>query len=124
MVTKLLAFLAVAGVFLTGSHWTFGHHSLSAYGGQITLTGTATDFVFGNPHAQIRFEVKDASGNVESWSAETSGMARLAAAGWDRDTVKPGVPITVMGRPAKDGRRMMFLEKLVVNGKEYGRGTR
>ena len=118
------AVLAGAFVLLLVSRWAFAHHSLSIYGGQITLTGTASEFVFSNPHAVIKFEVRDASGNVETWTAETSGPRRLATAGWDQNTVKPGDPITAIGRPAKDGSKKMFMERIIVNGKEYGRGRR
>ena len=121
------AMLGVAAGMLVATQWALAHHSLSArYRGKkdFAVTGVATQFIFGNPHAVVRFEVRDASGNVESWSAETSGVRRLGEAGWDQNTIKPGDQVTVTGRPSKDGSKKMFMEKIVINGKEWGRGRR
>ena len=102
------------------------HHSLSIYHADrdFTLAGVATEFLYSNPHAQLRFDVQGANGLVESWSAETSGVRRLETAGWNKDTIKPGDQVTVIGRRAKDGSNKMFMERIVVNGKEYERGRR
>ena len=126
MAKKRWVGLVVAAGLLMTSRFLCAHHSLAIYRGEtaITLTGIATEFVFAQPHALIRFDVKDANGNVESWTVETGGPRRLVNAGWDKDTVKPGDQITISGRPAKDGRRMMFLQRLVVNGKAYRGGRR
>jgi hypothetical protein len=43
----------------------------------------------------------------------------LARAGWKKDTVKPGDEITLIGNPAKDGKPLMHLDKIVfANGQE------
>ena len=126
MAKKRWTLLAVAVSLLLVSRLTFAHHSLSIYDEDrnFTLTGTATEFVFGNPHAVLRFDVRDANGIVESWSAETSGVRRLETAGWSKETIKPGDQVTLIGRRIKDGSKKMFMEKIVVNGKEYERGRR
>jgi hypothetical protein len=115
-----------AAILLLIPRLTLAHHSLSIYDEDrnFTLTGTATEFVYGNPHAQLRFDVIGANGSVESWSAETSGVRRLETAGWSKETIKPGDQVTVFGRRIKDGSKKMFMEKIVVNGKEYERGRR
>jgi len=122
---KKLPMLALTGVLLTG-HWALAHHSLSIYESDrdFRLSGVATEFLFNNPHAVVRFEVRDASGNVEQWSAETSGVRRLETAGWSKETIKPGDQVTVIGRVSKDGSKKMFMEKIIVNGKEWERGRR
>ena len=117
---------AAAGMLMAGQ-WALAHHSLSAhYTGEkdFAVTGVATEFLFSNPHAVVRFGVRNASGTVENWSAETSGVRRLGKAGWDQNTIKPGDQVTVIGRPSKDGSKKMFLEKIVINGKEWERGRR
>lgn len=126
MATNRRAVWFAAALLLLIPRLTFPHHSLSIYheDRNFTLTGTATEFVFGNPHAVLRFDVRDTNGSVESWSAETSGVRRLETAGWNKETVKPGDQITVIGRRIKDGSKKMFMEKIVVNGKEYERGRR
>ncbi len=124
---KKRALLALAAGILALSQWAFAHHSLSAvYRGEndFAVTGVATAFLFSNPHAVVHFEVRDANGNVERWSAETSGVRRLETAGWSKETIKPGDQVTVIGRPSRDGSKKMFMERIVVNGKEWERGRR
>jgi len=56
-----------AGLFLwMASGPLFAHHAGSLYDREkpVTLSGTVTKYLMINPHAQIHFEVKDASGNV------------------------------------------------------------
>ena len=121
------AMLGAAVGMLAAAQWAMAHHSLSArYTGQkdFAVTGVATEFLFSNPHAVVRFEVRNVNGTVEQWSAETSGVRRLGKAGWDQNTIKPGDRVTVIGRPSKDGSTKMFMEKIVVNGKEWERGRR
>ena len=115
---------AAAGVL--AAQWALAHHSLSIYESarDTEVAGIATHFFFRNPHAVVRFDVTDASGKVENWSAETSGTRRLGNAGWDEKTIKPGDRLVVIGRLMKDGSKKMFMEKVVVNGKEWERGRR
>jgi hypothetical protein len=57
-----------------------------------------------NPHSAIIFEVKDKSGATQRWHAELGGSNALRRAdGWDRDTLKPGDKITIIGPRNKDG---------------------
>ncbi len=124
---KRWAMLGVAAGVLAAAQWAAAHHSLSArYRGErdFQVTGVATQFIFGNPHAVIHFAVRGADGNMERWTAETSGPRRLGRAGWTEHIVKPGDRVTVIGRPSKDGSAKMFMERIVVNGKEYERGRR
>ncbi|MGH9786560.1 MAG: DUF6152 family protein [Terriglobia bacterium] len=126
MAMKRLAVGIIAAVLLVGARPMFAHHSLSIYDADrdFTLTGIATEFMYVNPHAQLRFDVKGANGIVEGWSVETSGVRRLETAGWNKETIKPGDQVTVIGRRIKDGSKKMFMERIVVNGKEYERGRR
>ena len=78
----------------------------------VTLQGTVTSFAWANPHVQIHFDVKDANGNVEKWTAESASVTRLSRSGWTRDTLKPGDQITVTGYRAKNGSQGLFLTAL------------
>jgi len=72
-----------------------------------------------NPHAQISLEVANDEGKVERWTIEASSPNTLHRFGWDRNTIKPGDRVTVIGYRAKDGGVFMNLRKLVLsNGKE------
>jgi hypothetical protein len=96
---------------------TYAHHGFVAWFDttrSITLKGTITGFEWTNPHAYIYFEVKDQKGTIEKWSAEMGSVGMLARAGWKRDTVKPGDGVTLIGKPSKDGKPAMLLDKVVL----------
>lgn len=101
---------------------TYGHHGIVAWfdmSGSITLKGTVTSFEWTNPHCYIYFDATDEKGANEKWTAEMGGVPMLGRAGWRRETVKPGDQITLIGKPAKDGKRSIQLDKAVLaNGQE------
>jgi hypothetical protein len=69
-----------------------------------TVQGTVLEFQLENPHSAIIFEVKEKNGTVERWHAELGGANALRRAdGWDRDTLKPGDKITIIGPRNKNG---------------------
>src|SRR6202790_4721678 len=123
MKTRAFAFFALAVGSLIASAPASAHHGASAYDTKklTTLKGTVTDFQFMNPHSEIFFEVKDANGKVEKWSAEAASMTPMARLGGSSDLFKPGGQITVVGNRARNGSPAMRLSKVVLaNGKEYG----
>lgn len=105
--------LVLAGGILVAAP-LFAHHAGALYDRDkpVTLTGTVTQYLMINPHAQIHFEVKDANGNVEKWVAETAGPQRLLRVGWNKNSLKPGDVITVTGAQFKDGRKFLSIFKL------------
>jgi hypothetical protein len=115
--------LLPASVFLLAAISAFAHHGTGASYDQsklVTLTGTVTEFVFSNPHAQLFFEVKDSSGKVVSWGAELQSPGNLRRAGWTKTTFKPGDQITLSVNPSKAGTPIGVLDRakpVVVNGK-------
>lgn len=125
MVERWVILAAAAGMLAAGQ-WAGAHHSLSIYepAKDARVEGVATHYFFRNPHVAIRFDVTDANGEVENWSAETSGTRRMIKAGWDENTIKPGDRLIVIGRLSKRGEKKMFMEKAVINGKMWERGRR
>ena len=81
------------------------HHGNSAYDETrtITITGTATEFDFVNPHTQIYMDVKDDKGQVAHWSVECNSPGIMRRSGWSRNSIKPGDQISVTLNPAKTG---------------------
>src|SRR5579872_3507184 len=75
----------------------FAHHGSAAYDMTKTLSlkGVVTSYEFVNPHAEIRVDVTDRSGNTVHWIAETNNPGRLVRRGWGRNTLKPGDVITI-----------------------------
>ncbi len=115
MKSKLFAVLAAGVVLLLVSGPMFAHHGGVQYDTKhaVTVTGTVTEFMFTNPHVQIHFDVKDETGNVEKWVAETASPQRLFSIGWNAKTLKAGDKITVTGAQLKDGQKIVSIIKLV-----------
>jgi hypothetical protein len=99
----------------------FPHHGTSAYDTTklTTVKGTVTDFRFNNPHVMISVEAKDDKGKVEIWISEANSPNVLTRHGWDRDIIKKGDQITIIGNRPKNGAKTMRLQKVVLsNGQE------
>ena len=119
MKSRLFVGLFAVASFLLISASLFAHHSINwAEKEPTTLTGKLTEFKFINPHVMLSMEVKDEQGNIQKWTVEGTGPARLRRAGWDRDTLKVGKVISVVGGRAKDGRLLINARKFIVDGKE------
>ena len=92
---------------------------------EVTLTGTVTDFVWKNPHAQIYFDVKGQDGKLVSWSAELNSPGVLAREGWKRNMFKPGDELTITVNPSKAGTsagNTVRSKPILVGGKEVVKG--
>jgi hypothetical protein len=109
---------------LSVSTATLGHHGTGASYDQtksVTLTGVVTEFVYSNPHAQLFFDVKDASGKVVHWGGELNSPGNLRRDGWNKTTFKPGDQVTLNVNPSKAGTPVGVVDRskpIVVNGKE------
>jgi len=97
------------------------HHGASPYDAKklATLKGTVSDFQFINPHVVLTVEVMDDKGKSESWIAEANSPNVLSRHGWDKDIIKKGDQITLIGNPGKNGSKTLRLQKVVLaNGHE------
>ena len=78
------------------------HHANSAFDREatITLTGTVTRWQFINPHVGIWVEAPDGNGQVREWAGEFQSVQDLYRMfGWNKDTFRPGDPVTLVGNP-------------------------
>jgi DNA/RNA endonuclease YhcR with UshA esterase domain len=117
----LLATFSGIAVLLMVAAPIFAHHGTSAYDTTklTTVKGTVTDFQFNNPHVIISVETKDDKGKVEMWTSEANSPNVLTRHGWDRDIIKNGDQITIIGYRPKNGAKTMRLQKVVLsNGQE------
>lgn len=116
--------MKLAGVFaflLLISTAASAHHGTSAYDTTklTTVTGTVTDFQYNNPHVIISVETKDDKGKVETWISEANSPNVLTRHGWNRDIIKKGDQITIVGYRPKNGANTMRLQKVILsNGQE------
>lgn len=101
---------------------TLAHHGTSVTydtSKMITVTGTVTEWVFGYPHSQIYFDVKDAAGKTASWGTElapTPAMMRNLNIGWTRDSIKVGDRITLSCNPHRvAGATACLAKQIVIN---------
>lgn len=75
----------------------------------ITVSGTLVELQMVNPHTLIVFDVTEA-GKSTRWTAEVGGPQQLAKQfGWNKDTMKAGQKITLVGRRLKSGAPYMNL---------------
>ena len=118
---RIVSLFAVFTTSLVISVPVFAHHSMSMYdrGHDTTFKATITQFEWVNPHSQITFTVADEHGNVEKWVAEGPGPNRLANHGWNKDSLKPGDQVTIVGNRNKDGSpTMRFVKVILPDGQE------
>jgi Family of unknown function (DUF6152) len=93
------------------------HHGTSAYDTTklTTVKGTVTDFQFNNPHVMISVEMKADKGKAETWVCEANSPNVLTRHGWDRDIIKKGDQITLIGYRPKNGAKTLRLQKVVLS---------
>lgn len=113
--------LGGAAVLLCGLLlWTgsvSAHHALQAQFDtekSLSLKGTLARIEWINPHAYFWFDVKDETGKVTQWGAETVGPAALRQAGFLRGpaSFRVGETYTFEGFAARDGGSRIFTSSI------------
>ena len=103
---------------LAAHHGTNASYDMSK---SVTLTGSVTEWVYANPHAQLYFDVTDNAGNVVHWSGELNSPTSLRRDGWTKEAFKAGDKITVSVHPSRAGTPVGVVDRskpVIVNGKE------
>ena len=98
------------------------HHSFAMFdaGKKVTVAGTVKEFQWTNPHAFILMMVANSDGQVEQWSIEMGGPGGLARQGWVPKTLKPGMNISVIMHPLREGHGGQFLAVMLPDGTRMG----
>ncbi len=113
-----LSCFAVAVTVLAISFPVLAHHGAADYDTSQTTTvkgGTVTRFDFVNPHVEIYWDAKNASGAVEHWHAEGTTPNILFRNGWTKESLKPGTELQeVGGNRCKNSDNCMRLRKIVL----------
>jgi hypothetical protein len=126
---QLLAarWVIVAAVLAWAAAPALAHHSFAAeYDKEkpLKFTGTVTKFDLTNPHSWIYIDVMQPDGTVENWAFETASPSNLYRRGFRKDTIKPGMVITIEGFGAKDATHTGNGQRLTMpDGKQYVLGT-
>ena len=84
------------------------HHAFAAEYDRdkpITLTGAMTKLEWTNPHARIYIDAKDDKGEVVNWDFELGPPNGLMRRGWNRNSLKPGMIVTIEGFLSKTNPR-------------------
>jgi hypothetical protein len=123
-----LATLSVAGIgylLLAGlpSGGAVAHHSFAMFETDVVLTleGTVDEFLWTNPHSWISVVVENEQGEDEGWAIEMGGPGGLARAGWSAATLSPGMPVSLVVRPHRDGSLFaQFMAITLPDGTQLG----
>lgn len=78
------------------------HHSAAAYDTtqKVTLKGTITSYQFRNPHVYLTMEVKKDDGTTMPVHVEAGAASVLNGLGFNKDSLKPGDIVTLVGNPS------------------------
>ena len=115
----------VAGIMIA-SVSPSAHHGNAAYATatQITLKGSVTEWFWANPHCLLRFDVKDQSGQVVHWVAETQAPPNMIPFGWAKQSFASGDQVTVTLEPVKNAQPLgRILQVLLPDGKTLVAGA-
>ena len=124
--------VVVTGLAAVAALWmsqpVAAHHSLAAqYDPErlITLTGKVSKLEWTNPHPRFYLDVKDAKGQVVTWTFELASPNTLQRAGWSRTSLKEGDRITVEGSIARGGANLANARSVTLGdgSRLFGRST-
>lgn len=125
MRAKLLAGVLVffCGLLLVTAPVSAHHASRAVYeNNSVTLMGTVTNYEWSNPHIIVSVQVKGKKGDIEQWHAEVLPPSQATAAGWTKESIKPGDQVTLIGHPGRNAQHILMLEQLVTSdGRTLGR---
>lgn len=104
MKSKLFV-LAFAGVSVLGVR-AYAHHSFAATyieDQKMTVEADVVQFLYRNPHSFLQLTLKDPkTGKDIAWAVEWGGGGQLGSQGVQRETLRPGDHVIVIGQPGRD----------------------
>jgi Family of unknown function (DUF6152) len=111
----LLSFASIVGLLAICAP-LFAHHGSAAYADKMVVLkeATVTKFAWANPHSILMFDAKDDKGSEVHWAGEAGSPSALGLIGWSKRSVQPGDVITVYMFPAKSGKNVGRLNKIVL----------
>ena len=110
------AFAALVVTVLAAARPAAAHHANSAFDREmsVTVSGTVTRWQFINPHVGIWIEAIDGDGATREWAGEFQSVQDLYRMfGWNKDTFRPGDPVTLIGNPDRRPDHLAMLVQAV-----------
>jgi hypothetical protein len=104
--TKLFRVMAGGALLIATAAPVIAHHSFAAEfdaNKSVKIKGTVVKLEWINPHTWIHIDVTGPDGKVERWVVEGGAPNALLRRGWTKNSLPPGIEITVEGFQAKDG---------------------
>ena len=105
MRTKLFRVIAGGALLAATAAPVIAHHSFSAEfdpNKPVKIKGMVVKMEWLNPHSWIHIDVTGPDGKVERWIVEGGAPNSLLRRGWNKNSLPPGIEITVEGFQAKD----------------------
>jgi len=118
---KALALGVVAAAFAVQA--ASAHHSFAMFDAEksVKLEGTVKEFQWTNPHSWILINVPNAQGGEDQWAIEMGAPGGLARQGWVPKTLTPGMKVSAVIHPLKDGTHGgQFMAVTLPDGKQLG----
>jgi hypothetical protein len=110
--SKLAALALIATISPLWAHHSFSLEFDATK--QVTFRGVVTKVEWMSPHIYFYLDVKDGTSRVVNWTFESAGPNALAPRGWNRNTLKIGDHITVVGYRAKDDVHVASAREVVL----------
>lgn len=121
MRSKALTMLVIAAGVLVVATPGFAHHGASGYDNtrMTILKATITEFIWMNPHSQVKFDTVDDKGVATHWNIEAPPPTMLTERGWNKASLKSGWVVTMHFNAAKNGTPVGIMRKAVLpNGED------
>jgi uncharacterized protein DUF6152 len=118
---KAISLGVIAAAFTVSA--AFAHHSFAMFDAEksVKLEGTIKEFQWTNPHSWILLNVPNAQGVEEQWAIEMGAPGGLARQGWVPKTLTPGMKVSAVIHPLKDGTHGgQFMAVTLPEGKVMG----
>jgi hypothetical protein len=120
-----LTILTIAVTLFAGTA-AYAHHSYGATydtSKEVKLEGKLVQFVYRNPHSFVHIQAPDQNGVQQRWAIEWAGTTQLNNSGVNRESLKVGDEITIVGRPSRvsgEYRLLMVTLKRPLDGFTWG----
>ena len=110
---RLPIFALASSLALTVTAPALAHHSAAAFDTrkEVTVTGTVVQYRFANPHVYLTLQVRRDDGSTSTMEVEAGAASVLNGLGFNKDSVKVGEVVTVVGNPGRSTPDKLLLGK-------------